>query len=96
MTNRTEVLRKAEDPLSFTSLITLKYSGFSDLFFLAAWKGSLMLVGIVSSRILTDVFYPGNVGYVREMLMLVGIVAAGESGALHVVISAYTLADLGF
>ena len=58
---------------------------------LAAWRAPHVLVGTVSSRRLTD--EPSirtTSGLARVVLMLVGIVAGGESEALNVAISAYS------
>ena len=55
-----------------------------------------MLVEIVSSRMLTDMSSMRTMsGLASEVLMLVGIVAGGESDALHLGISAYRWTDAG-
>ena len=55
-----------------------------------------MSVGIVSSRMLTDMSSMRTMsGLASEVLMLVGIVAGGESDALHLGISAYRWTDAG-
>ena len=55
-----------------------------------------LLVGIVSSRMLTDISSMRTMsGLASEVLMLVGIVPGGESHALHVRISAYRWTDAG-
>ena len=81
-------------PLSSRSLISRKlYSGFPDFLFLVAWRASLVLVG---SRMLTDVSSMRTMsGLARVVLMLVGIVAGGESDALHIGLSAYRRTDAG-
>ena len=59
----------------------------------AFWQlegASLVLVVIVSSRMLTDMYSMRTMsGLATKVLMLIGIVAGGESNALHVWISAY-------
>ena len=62
------------------------------LFLAAFWKASLLLVGIVSSRMLsmTDMSCLAS-----KVLPAVGIVAGGESDALRVGISAYRWTDAG-
>lgn len=51
---------------------------------------------LVGSRMLTDVSSMRTMsGLARVVLMLVGIVAGGESDALHIGLSAYRQTDAG-